>query len=361
MSSFQPEFTFSAAATRVRFGPGIRHALGEEVERLGARRAVIVSTPGRRAGAEALASTLGERAAGVIATARMHTPVEVTEAAMEEFRRLDGDCLVAIGGGSASGLSKALALRTGLPQIVLPTTYSGSEATPTLGETRDGRKVSRRDPRVQAAVILYDAELIASLPVPVSVVSALNAMAHAAEGLYARERNPVSTLLALEGIRAMRRALPAVRANPADLDARGESLYGAWLCGVVLSQVGMALHHKLCHVLGGAFDTPHAETHAALLPYVIDFNSEATREELAPLTGILATNPEASSPGAALAEFAASVGAPRSLREIGLEHSALGHAADLAMQDAYWNPRPMRRSDILELLERAWAGETIGH
>jgi len=340
----------------VRFGPGVRRDTGSEIERLGCARAAILSTPGKVGMAEALASDIGRRAAGVVPLAKMHTPVLVTEEALHEVKRLRADCLVAIGGGSTIGLGKALALRTGLPQIVLPTTYAGSEATPVLGQTEGGRKTTLIDPRVQPQVILYDAELVRSLPIPVTVASALNAMAHAAEGLYARDRNPVSALLAAEGLRAFRRALPVVCQDPQNLKARGETLYGAWLCGTVLGQVGMALHHKLCHVLGGSFNLPHAETHAVMLPHTIAFNAEAAGALLGPLRDIFGKNDV----GQGLAAFANEVGAPRALRDLGLQEADLDRAASLAMEASYWNPRPLVRGDILRLLRAAWEGEVQG-
>lgn len=353
MSSFQPEFTYSSLAGRVRFGPGIRAETGAEIERLGCSRAVVLTTPGQTAKGEALAADIGKLATGTVPLAQMHTPVEVTEEALQAVERLNGDCLIALGGGSAIGLGKALALRIGLPQIVLPTTYAGSEATPVLGQTEGGRKTTLTDARVQPGVILYDAELIRSLPVSVTVASALNAMAHAAEGLYARDRNPVSTLLAAEGLRAFRDALPAVCDNPDDMAARGETLYGAWLCGTVLGQVGMALHHKLCHVLGGSFGLPHAQTHAVMLPYTIAFNAPAAGVLLDPLRDVLG----ASDIEQGLAEFADHVGAPRVLRDIGMKEEDLERAADLALMAAYWNPRPLVRDEILDLLRAAWAGD----
>ena len=352
MLSFQPEFLYSSLPVRVRFGPGIRGETAAEVERLGCSRAVVLTTPGQAAKGKALAADIGKLAAGTVALAQMHTPVEVTQEALRAVEELGGDCLVALGGGSVIGLGKALSLRTGLPQIALPTTYAGSEATPVLGQTEAGRKTTLTDARVQPGVVLYDAELIRSLPVSVTVASALNAMAHAAEGLYARDRNPVSTLLAAEGLRAFRDALPVVCETPDDLAARGETLYGAWLCGTVLGQVGMALHHKLCHVLGGSFGLPHAETHAVMLPYTIAFNAQAAGSHLEPLREVLGT----SDIGQGLAEFADRVAAPRSLRDIGMKEDDLERAADLAMTAAYWNPRPLVRDEILTLLRIAWSG-----
>ena len=300
MSYFQRDFVAKSAAVRVKFGPGARHSVADEIRALGTSRALVLSTPQQSETAMAFAEDLGELAAGVFTGAAMHTPVHVTEDAMAHVAEVQADCVVSLGGGSTTGLGKAIAYRTDLPQIVVPTTYAGSEATPILGQTEDGRKTTLTDPRVQPEVILYDAELVATLPVAMTVTSALNAIAHAAEALYARDRNPLSSVLATEGMRAFASALPKVINNPADLDARGETLYGAWLCGTVLGQVGMALHHKLCHTLGGSFDLPHAETHAIILPHAIAYNEAAAPDLLAPIADIFG----GSSAGGALHRFA---------------------------------------------------------
>ncbi|GAB4511401.1 MAG: maleylacetate reductase [Roseibium sp.] len=352
MSFFQPAFETESAPVRVRFGPGVRHEVAQEIRRLGAKRALILATPAQSSVALALAEDVGELAAGVFCRAEMHTPVAVTDEAVAHAAELDADCLVAIGGGSTTGLGKAIAYRTDLLQIVIPTTYAGSEATSILGQTDKGRKTTLTDPRVQPEVILYDAELVTSLPVPMTVTSALNAIAHAAEGLYAHNRNPLSSVMAVEGMRAFASALPRVMDAPTDLNARGETLYGAWLCGLVLGQVGMALHHKLCHTLGGSFDLPHAETHAVILPHAIGYNAHAVPDLLAPVAEIFG----GPTPGAALHAFAERLKAPLSLVDLGMAEDDLERAAELATQNAYWNPAPIDRAGIRRLLDAAFHG-----
>lgn len=354
MSFFQRSFIANSAEVRVSFGPGVRHQVAEEIERLGAKRALILSTPEQAETALTFAKDVGGRAAGVFTGATMHTPVSVTEEALSHVAEVDADCIVAVGGGSTTGLAKAIAYRTDLPQIIVPTTYAGSEATPILGQTEDGLKTTLKDARVQPEVILYDAELVASLPVPITVTSALNAIAHAVEGLYAQDRNPLSSALAVEGMRAFAEALPRVIEAPDDLDARGETLYGAWLCGTVLGQVGMALHHKLCHTLGGTFDLPHAATHAIILPHATAFNARAVPQLLAPVAEAFG----ASDAGAALYRFAADNGAPLRLSDLGLQEADLDKAADLATQNAYWNPAEVTRDGIRALLDAAFHGRT---
>jgi maleylacetate reductase len=356
MTDPRRSFVYEARPARVLFGTGTTARLGEEIDRLGAARALLLSGPRQAAEAGAIAEALGPRVAGTFAGAAMHTPVDVTETALAEARRLDADVLLALGGGSTTGLGKALALRTDLPQIVLPTTYAGSEMTPILGETRDGRKTTQTTPKVLPEVVIYDVERTLGLPVALSVTSGLNAMAHAAEALYARDGNPVTDLMAEAGLAALARALPGIVAAPSDLAARGEALYGAWLCGTCLGAVGMALHHKLCHTLGGTFDLPHAETHAVVLPHALAYNAPAAPEAMARIARALGA-PPGSEAASALHALAATLGAPRALRDLGMPETGIDRAADLAIENPYWNPRPVERAPLRALLARAWAGD----
>ncbi len=352
MSYFHSSFETETAAVRVRFEPGVRHQLVEEVKRLGCSRALVLSTPPQADVAMTTAETLCKLVAGVFTKAAMHTPVEVTNEAVAHAKSINADCIIAVGGGSTTGLGKAIAYRTDLPQIVVPTTYAGSEATAILGQTEQGVKTTVTDAKIQPEVILYDAELVTSLPSDMTVTSALNAMAHAAEALYAQNRNPLSTIMAVEGMRAFAGALPKVLKNPSNLDARGETLYGAWMCGTVLGQVGMALHHKLCHTLGGSFNLPHAETHAVLLPHAVAFNARAVPELLSPICDILGGK----NAGTSLHKFAVKLRAPLALKSIGMKESDLDKAAELATQKPYWNPQPVEKAAIRELLQAAYEG-----
>src|ERR1700761_5387271 len=271
-------FSYTSLPSRVIFGSGTVAGLGDEIKRLGCSRALILSTPQQEAEAKALAGGIGPLAAGLYANATMHTPVHVTEQALMVAKDLKADVTVALGGGSTTGLGKAIALRTDLPQIVIPTTYAGSEATPILGETKDGLKTTQRSLKVLPEVILYDVDLTLSLPVGLSVTSGMNAIAHAVEALYAQDANPIPALMAEEAIGALAHALPVIVKEPKNIEARSQALYGAWLCGICLGTVGMALHHKLCHTLGGTFDLPHAETHTIVLPHAMAYNAPAVPE-----------------------------------------------------------------------------------
>lgn len=344
-------FSYAGSPARIIFGEGARSQVGQWIEKTGCRRALILSTPQQRADAEALAREIGNLACGVFSGATMHTPVDVTEAAVKVAAETLADCVVSLGGGSTTGLGKAIAYRTDLPQIVVPTTYAGSEVTPILGQTEAGRKTTIRDAKILPEVVIYDPALTLGLPVAMSITSGLNAMAHAMEGLYAQDRNPISTLMALEGLRALARSLPEIVNAPRDVKARSDALYGAWLCGTVLGTVGMALHHKICHTLGGSFDTPHAETHAVMLPHTVAFNATAAAAELAPAAEIFG-----GSIGGGLWDFAKAIGAPLSLKEFGLSEADLDRAASIAVENPYWNPRPIDKTSIRALLQDAFEG-----
>ena len=352
-------FIYQANPTRVVFGCGALAQVGAEVEQLGAQRALVLSTPEQIDSARRVAGLLGPRAAGIFAEATMHVPVVTALEARRVARELGADCAVAIGGGSTTGLGKAIALESALPIVAIPTTYAGSEMTPIYGITEGGVKKTGRDARVLPRTVIYDPELTLTLPFALTVTSALNAIAHAAEGLYAHDGNPVIALMAEEGIRASAAALAPLAADPRDLAARSDALYGAWLCGSVLGSVAMGLHHKLCHTLGGSFDLPHAPTHTVVLPHALAYNAPAAAQALARIARALhAADPAlaADDPAAALQALAARHGAPVSLKALGMPPDGLDRAADLAVQTPYPNPRPLDRAALRALLQRAYDG-----
>ena len=345
-------FVYVAQPSRVVFGAGALSQLGAEIERLGATRALVLSTPEQADSARRVAALLGGRAAGLFAKAVMHVPIETAREARDEARRLGADCAVAIGGGSTTGLGKAIALDSGLPIVAIPTTYAGSEMTPIYGLTEGGVKKTGRDPRVLPRTVIYDPELTLTLPLGLTVTSALNAIAHAAEGLYAHDGNPITGLMAEEGIRACAAALPRLAADARALDARGDALYGAWLCGSVLGAVAMGLHHKLCHTLGGSFGLPHAEVHTVILPHALAYNAAQAPAAMRAIARALG----AADAAAGVFELAARHGAPTSLKAIGMPADGLDRAADLAVQTPYPNPRPLERDALRALLQRAFDG-----
>ncbi|MDQ5897994.1 MAG: maleylacetate reductase [Pseudomonadota bacterium] len=348
-------FIYTAQPARVVFGRGRLADLAAEVEALGARRALVLCTPEQRGMAERAAALLGERCAGLHDQARMHVPIETARRATEEAARLGADCAVALGGGSTIGLGKAIALESSLPIVAVPTTYAGSEMTPIYGITADSVKKTGRDLRVLPRTVIYDPELSDGLPLAMSVTSGINAMAHAAEALYARDGNPVMSLMAEEGLRSLAQGLRRLVHGSAEQQAASRELclQGAWLCGTVLGHVGMALHHKLCHTLGGTLDLPHAATHTVVLPHALAYNAAAAPEAMARIARALGVADAATG----LHDLARDLGAPLSLREIGMREADIERATDIALANPYWNPRPIEADAIGQLLRAAWAGE----
>ncbi len=368
-------FVHVGLPSRVVFGAGSLETLEREVERLGATRALVLCTPRQRALAEAVTERLGARAAGIFDQAVMHVPVETAVAARAAAQQVGADSCVAIGGGSTIGLAKALALPADVLAaagggasgamvttiVAIPTTFSGSEMTPIFGLTAGGQKRTGRDARVLPRTVIYDPLLLANLPPAVAGPSGMNAIAHCAEALYAEDANPITSLMAEEGMRALAASLPKVGSVAGDAEARGEALsealYGAWLAGSCLGAVGMALHHKLCHTLGGTFNLPHAETHTIVLPHALRYNRDAAPEAMARMSrALVAAGPGAADPAARLHDLARALGAPLALRQIGLPVEALDQAAELALRNPYYNPRPLELGAIRQLLQDAWEG-----
>jgi maleylacetate reductase len=336
-------FIYTGLPTRVVFGRGKISEAANEAKRLGIKRPLIITT-GQQSGS---AAPLVYATGGVgFAGAAMHTPVAVTEAAMAVMREENCDGTIALGGGSSTGLGKAIAFRTDCPQLVIPTSYAGSEMTNILGETADGAKTTKRDPRIQPEAVIYDPDLLDTLPDKFATTSGMNAIAHAVEGLYAVDGNPVVSLMAEEGIRALASALPRGKTG------HDEALYGAWLCGAVLGSAAMALHHKLCHVLGGTFDLPHAETHTVILPHATAYNASGNKDAMRRIARALG----ASSAAQGLYDLAQKLGAPLALKDIGMPQSGLDRAADIAVANPYPNPRPLERDAIRTLLDDAYHG-----
>ncbi len=345
-------FVFDGLPMRVVFGEGTLSELPAEMDRLGPKRVLVLCTPEQRDQASMVSERLGSRAVGIFDQATMHTPVSVTETALAVVRERDVDGVVSVGGGSTIGLGKAIALRTDLPQVAIPTTYAGSEMTPIIGETKDGEKVTQRTRRVLPETTIYDVSLTLTLPASISATSGMNAIAHAVEALYAEERNPIISLMAEAAIGALARALPTIIDAPGDRAARREALYGAWLCGVALGSVGMALHHKLCHVLGGSFDLPHAPTHTVILPHAVAYNAPGAPEAMARVARALGT-PDAAT---GLYDLAQRLRAPVALSALGMKEADLERAVTLAAARPYPNPRPLEAAPLRRLLKDAFFG-----
>ena len=354
-------FVHDVPASRVVFGPGTIAEVGAEVERLGTSRVILVVSPSARAAGERVADDLGARVALRVTDTPAHVPTEAAERTTELARESGGDAIVAIGGGSAVGMAKAVARRLALPIVAVPTTYAGSEMTPIWGETADSRKHNGRDLLVLPRTVVYDPDLTMSLPPDVSAASGMNALAHLVEGLYAPGTSPLQTLQAVEGVRALAAALPVVVQDPTDQAARAESLYGAWLAGWTLGTTGMGVHHKICHVIGGAYGLPHAGVHSALLAYSAQFNATAAPEAMAAIVrGLHAAGRNASDAAAGIWDLARDIGAPTSLTEVGLDMPDVDDVAALVVEARPVNPRPVDVDGVRQLLLNACAGERPG-
>jgi maleylacetate reductase len=337
-------FVFSALPTRVVFGRGKMSDVAAEAKRLGMQRPLVITTHHQSDSGLAIIRLTGGVA---FAAAAMHTPTIVTDHALATFRSENCDGTIALGGGSSTGLGKAIAYRTDCPQLVIPTSYAGSEMTNILGETADGAKTTKRDAKIQPETVIYDPDLLGTLPAQFAATSGMNAIAHAVEGLYAVDGNPIISLMAEEGIRALSTALPKGQS------ALEEALYGASLCATVLGSVSMALHHKLCHVLGGSFNLPHAETHTVILPHATAYNAGGSPEAMLRIARALGSATAAGG----LYDLAKKLGAPLTLKDLGMTEDGLDKAADIAAANPYANPTPINRNAIRALLSNAYSGQ----
>jgi maleylacetate reductase len=344
-----PSFVYEALPARVVFGVGSVEHLGEEVDRLGARRVLAIA--GKRA-IDGLVERLGGRWAASFTEVRQHVPVEAAAQAVAAAAEAGTDGLVAMGGGSATGMAKAVALERRLPILAVPTTYAGSEVTPIYGLTGPDGKRTGRDPRVLPRTVVYDPALTTGLPAEVTGPSGINALAHCVEATYAPGANPVTSLLAEEGARALAAGLPVAVSDPADLAARSDALRGAWLAGTAMAAAGVGIHHQLCHLLGGAYRLPHAELHAVVLPHAVGFVAPAARPQLARLAGSLGVDDLAGG----IWDLGRRLGAPASLAELGLPEAELDRAATQAVARVVQTPRRAGVAELRALLEAAWQG-----
>ncbi|SDG91759.1 maleylacetate reductase [Alteribacillus persepolensis] len=348
-------FIYEQQAAKIVFGRGKRKSVKEEVKRLGANRALVISTQGRKKEAEEIAACLEEVSAGLHDKARQHVPKENVTDVVQEMKDVQADTLVAVGGGSAIGLAKAAVLQLNMPIVAVPTTYSGSEMTAVWGITSHGKKQTGKDTACQPKTVIYDPELTVTMPPSLSLTSGVNAMAHCVEALYASNENPITSLMAEEGIRALHESLGNIVRNPHDMEARSLALYGSWLSGSALASVGMALHHKLCHVLGGTCQLPHAETHTVVLPHALEYNRPDVPKAIQAVARALQTG-EQHVPSK-LFTFIKDNGGPTSLEEIGMKKGDIDKAAELATEKAYDNPREVTKEGMKKLLTQAFAGK----
>jgi maleylacetate reductase len=353
-------FTFSAPvlkdrAVRVVFGPGSLARVASEARTLGTR-IMIISGRQEAEAAEVVSAQLGDDLASRLLEVVQHVPVEIAARAIEAARETRVGVIVSIGGGSATGLAKAVARDTGLPILAVPTTYAGSEMTPIWGQSDQGEKTTGRDPSVLPRVVVYDPVLTITLPPQFTAASGMNALAHAVESLYAPDRTRQSSEVAEEAIHALADGLPRAVSQPDDLKARTETLRGAWLAGWALGSTTMGLHHKLAHVVGGRYQLPHAGVHSALLPQVAAFNADSATDPFSRAARALGVS-GSEAVGPALFELATQLKAPTSLADLGFELDAIDAVAKTVAGAPVSNPRAFTEEDVRYLVQQAYMGK----
>jgi maleylacetate reductase len=351
-------FAYEALPGRIVFATGAaRERLADEVRDLGAQRVLLIAAEAEAELAAELSAPLGETVVARFDGVRPHVPVAVAVAAVAVALESAADCLLSIGGGSTTGTAKAVALETGLPIVAVPTTYAGSEVTPVWGSTEGERKVTGRSAKVLPRVVVYDPQLTYGLPARITAASGMNALAHCVEALYAPGRNPISSLVAAEGIEALASSIPRAVTDPGDPAARSGALYGAYLAGSAFAVAGSGLHHKICHALGGAFDLAHAETHSIVLPHVVAFQQPAAPELIDTVATRLGAAPGTAAAG--LLALAAGCGLPLSLRELGMPEDGIERVIEQILaavpED---NPRAVNAEEIRAILTDAYEGNS---
>jgi maleylacetate reductase len=346
------EFNYKALPWNIVFGTGSLSRLAEELDKLGFKRAVVLTTPNQRALGEKICGLLGDRSVGLFDRAKMHGPAATLEAAQGQIQLAKADCTVSVGGGSTTGLGKALVMKSGISNIAIPTTYAGSEMTDIWAVTEAGRKVTNRDYRVVPSLTIYDAELTLSLPSKFAVVSGLNAMAQAVVNVATDYPNPIVSSLALDAVRALVKALPIIKQDSKNIEARSLALYGACMAGAALGTGSTGIHHRLCHTFGGIFNTPHAETHAILLPYSISYNARAAAKGTKRIAEVLGVEDAAMG----MYQLARELDSPQALSQIGILESDLDRAAEVVIEKTIVNPESVTRNGVRALLQRAFEG-----
>jgi alcohol dehydrogenase class IV len=345
-------FELELLPARVAFGEGASATLGRRLDELAAQRPLVVGTPAAEARHRAVVAALGNRPVARFFEAAPHCPEAVVERCRRVYLDESCDSVVAIGGGSTLGLGKILAAEQGARFVALPTTYSGSEMTPLFGRKIGSEKRVARDPRCRPQLVLYDADLTASLPRRVAVTTGMNSVAHAVEALYPRQPNPLASTLAEQALAAHRYALRAIAQGSPSQAALRAAQYGGFLGGLLVAMCGIALHHRLCHVVGGLFDLPHSETNSVVLPHAVAYNLPTITDARAVIERVF----EHDNAAVALYDFATEIGAPRSLRELGMPEEGIGAVVTAMLAEGGFNPRPLERPGLEQAVRAAFWG-----
>ena len=349
------QFHYKALPIDVHFGVGKSNEAKDVLLQHGYKKVLVITTPGQEESGRQLAKELQEICGGVYPYAVMHVPVEVADRAVEFVKDNDIDCCLGLGGGSTIGLAKIIALKTHLPIVAIPTTYAGSEMTPIYGFTENNLKTTGKDNHVLPKVVIYDPNLNRTLPAKISACSGMNAMAHAIEALYAEDKNPIVSLMAIESIKALQFSLPVIVEDLTNISARQKASYGAWLAGMCLGSVGMAIHHKICHALGGTFNLPHAQAHAITLAYSVHYNRNADIEAMDRLVEAFGVSSREEI-GLVIYCLNQCLGIDLALKDIGLPKEGPAKVARIVCDSPYYNPREYNYDELEKLLNKAYLG-----
>jgi maleylacetate reductase len=347
-------FTHNSLPARVVFGKGSIASLGEEIDRLDAKRALFCCTRGREEEVSSLVAPLDNLSAGLCAIAEQYVPLPMVVEGRQIAKEREADCVVSYGGGTSVGLAKAIALELEIPVISAVTTFSGSETTNLQAILTNGLRVGHKSDWMLPRTIIYDPETAMGVPLSIMIPSGMNAIAHGVEAFYAQGASPVNSLIAGEGIGALASALKRMSCDPDDIEARGDGLYGAWLCGTSLGSAGVALHHKFAHVLGSTFDLEHSMAHTVALPHSVAYTTAGAREAMQSIATALGDSSKEAA--TALYELNVAIGAPTSLKEIGMPEEGIEKAAKMISDDPYPNPVPVEYASIRAMIEDAWHG-----
>ncbi len=346
------EFEYQTLPWNIIFGAGALARLPGELDKLGMKRALVLTTPNQTKSGEDVIDLLEIRAAGLFDQCVMHVPQQTVSAASVRARELGADCTVALGGGSTTGLGKALAVQMGLPNIVIPTSYAGSEMTDIWAITDEGRKVTDRNNDVVPTLTLYDPTLTLSLPPKFAAASGLNAMAQAVVNVATDKINPIVSCLALDAVKSLYESLPVIMDKPDDMEARSQALYGACLAGGALGTGATSLHHKICHTMGGTFNMPHAETHAVILPHSVAYNAAATPDGSARLAAAMG----AANAADAIYNLMKKLSLPLGLKDLGFKEADLDQATEVTLEKPFHNAEPVTAKRLRVLLQNAYDG-----
>ncbi|MDG1707652.1 MAG: maleylacetate reductase [Emcibacteraceae bacterium] len=345
-------FDYTPVPSKAVFGENSALKLKDEVIALGCSRVMIACTKNMVARFQHVIDDLGDMCVAIYDKAEAHCPEHIALEAVEEFKNKNCDVIVAVGGGSTIGIGKAITLRLDAPLIVVATTPCGSESTPIHGMLIGNTKKTGRDKKVIASVSIYDATLTTSMNAHLTGTIGMNSLAHCVEALYAKVKSPISDLMAVQGIKALTSGLPKSIENPNDLKARADVLYGGMLSGYCVTLAGIAIHHKLCHVLGGHHGIPHGESNSVVLPYAVAYNESAAPEAMDKIKAAMGTT----SASGGIYDFATKIGVPKSLKELEMQESDLDLAAKETVERTPYNPKPVDEKSLREMLQQAYEG-----